>query len=151
MPLSACKRCGKLFMKSSELSICSTCIPEEEADFEKVRNLLDTTPDLTSEEVSQATAVSLDCVLRLIEAGRIRLVTPDTQVRCGRCGAPAISMSKKLCEACLNKLNQELAEQQSKIRLPKKKRLQIGRAQGLAQAESRRTSRSLDFRKRSKK
>ena len=65
--------------------------------------------------------------MRLVAEGRIATL-PDQQAKavCGRCGAPAISLSKRLCESCLQKLNSEVAKAQASIKLGKKKKLQIG-------------------------
>ena len=54
--------------------------------------------------------------------------SPTESVRCGRCGAPAISLSKKLCEGCLQELNSEIARSRSKIQLPGKKDVELGTA-----------------------
>ncbi len=147
MPLASCERCGKLFSKVN-LPICPKCEPEEENDYEKVRDALQKSPNLTAEELSDSTGVELSCVLRLIDQGRIQSVSSPEQVRCGRCGAPAISLSKKLCEACLNKLNQELAKEQAKIQLPKKKDVEVGTALNIPDTLKSKSSRGLEFRNR---
>ncbi|GMW02825.1 MAG: hypothetical protein AMXMBFR84_39610 [Candidatus Hydrogenedentota bacterium] len=127
MALASCPRCQKLFEKKSA-RVCPKCVPEEDEDYEKVRAALAATPNQSAEEVAKETQVSLDCVLRLLEDGRIVTTLASKQIKCGRCGAPAISLSKKLCERCLNELNAKLAIEQSKIRLPKKKDVEVGTA-----------------------
>ena len=146
MPLASCERCGKLFSKTN-LPICPKCEADEENDYEKVRDALQKSPNLTAEEVSESTGVEISCVLRLIEQGRIQNVPSSGKVLCGRCGAPAISLSKKLCEACLNKLNQELAKEQAKIQLPKKKEVEVGTALNVPDSLKGK-SRGLEFRNR---
>lgn len=149
MPLASCERCGKLFSKTT-LPICPRCEPAEERDYEKVREALERTPDRTAEQLSEDTGVDVACVLRLVEMGRVRVVGTSDQVRCGRCGAPAISFSKRLCQACLDKLYQELADEQARIRLPKRKDVQIGRSSRVPEDDAARTrkSRGLGFRNR---
>jgi predicted amidophosphoribosyltransferase len=120
MPISNCVRCKKLFNRV-QYPVCPACEPDEEADFAKVRQALIERPNQSAEEVAEETGVDLDCVLRLVDAGRIANVRLGEGVTCGRCGAPAISFSKRLCEACLKKLNMELAAEQSKIVLPPKR------------------------------
>lgn len=127
MPLATCPRCSKMFDKH-HTSVCAKCLDDEDADYEKVRQALAEQPNLTAEELAEKTEVSMDCVLRLLESGRIETVTANKTARCGRCGAPAISLSKKLCEACLNELNTQIAVQQSKIKLPKKRDVELGTA-----------------------
>ncbi|HOE66695.1 MAG TPA: hypothetical protein PLO62_09215 [Candidatus Hydrogenedentes bacterium] len=130
MALAECPRCKKLFEKAKN-PVCPKCQADEEADYESVREALAETPNQTAEQVAETAGVNLDCVLRLLADGRIQSMKASEQVRCGRCGAPAISISKKLCEACLQKLNAEIAALQSKAKLPPqkpKKSLSLGNA-----------------------
>ena len=117
MPLSKCSRCQQMFNKRN-ISICPQCEPEEDADYEKVRATLEESPNLTPDQLAEVTGVELQCILRLLDEGRIASM-PDikTNVVCGRCGAPAISLSKRLCEACLQKLNSDVAKAQASIKL----------------------------------
>ncbi len=126
MPLAKCPRCDRIFNKI-DAPVCLSCMPDEDADYETLRKSLEEQPNLTPQEIADATGVSLDCILRLIEAGRLATM-PDlqTNVSCGRCGAPAISVTKRLCESCLQKLNSEVAKAQASIKLAQKKKLQIG-------------------------
>lgn len=121
MALASCVRCKQLFTKVKS-AVCPKCQPEEEADLEKVRQELEERPNQSAEEVVEKTGVTRDCVMRLLEDGRIVNTMMMDAVKCGRCGAPAISPSKRLCQACLDKLNKEVLQAQSKIHLgPKKK------------------------------
>lgn len=129
MGLVKCPRCNKLFNKIRS-SICPMCEPDEERDYDVIREALEKAPNLSAEQLAESTDVPIDCIMRLLDAGRIS-TAPDEKVRCGRCGAPAISMSKKLCEACLQKLNSEIAAAQSRIVLPKKKQVQAGTAMNI--------------------
>ncbi|MDX9971713.1 MAG: hypothetical protein RBU21_01855 [FCB group bacterium] len=120
MPLANCPRCKKLFNKAVTI-VCPACEKDEEGDFEKIRLSLQETPNQTAEEVSEATGVNQECVLRLLSEGRIANITPSEIIQCGRCGAPAISLAKRLCEKCLHDMNMQLAAAQSKIQLPTRK------------------------------
>lgn len=127
MAMSRCVRCEKLFEKIRS-PVCSHCESDEEDDYEKVRQALSDTPNQTAEQVAEETGVGIECVLRLLSEGRIASTAMNVNIKCGRCGAPAISASKKLCEACLEKLNAQLLSQQSKIKLPDKKDVALGTA-----------------------
>lgn len=127
MAIARCDRCGKIFDKV-RAAICPACEPMEEEDYETVRKALVDKPGQSAEDLSEETGVPLECVLRLLSSGRIETTVSNVGVKCGRCGAPAISLSKKLCEACLQKLNADLAIQQSKIKLPKRKGIELGTA-----------------------
>ncbi|MCF6286621.1 MAG: hypothetical protein L3K26_15715, partial [Candidatus Hydrogenedentes bacterium] len=64
---------------------------------------------------------------RMVDDGLVaQLSLGDASAACGQCGAPAISLSKKLCQACLDKLNAQVSKAQSQIKLSQKKATQIG-------------------------
>ena len=125
MALARCARCGKLFEKIRSV-VCPICEPLEEEDYERIRMSLEDEAGQTAEDLAKSTGVDIECVMRLLSQGRIETASANHSVKCGRCGAPAISLSKKLCEACLRKLNAEVAIQQSKIKLPKRKQVILG-------------------------
>lgn len=124
MPLAKCARCKKIFDKT-ESPVCGECTPAEEADYEKVRAAIEKNPGLNAEQVAAETDVAIDCVKRMLDAGVITMAAGQNLV-CGMCGAPAISASKRLCQACLDKLNMQVAKAQSKIQLGMKKPAQVG-------------------------
>jgi ribosomal protein L37E len=107
--------------------VCVHCQSAENADFDKIRGVLDRTPNLNAEQVAEEAQVSIECVLRMLEEGLIASVSLMEQVKCGRCGAPAISMSKKLCQACLEELNAQVAQAQGKIKIGQKKQVKVGK------------------------
>lgn len=124
MPLARCPRCEEMFQKEKDKVVCEKCIDAEEADQDKISQYVSAHPDCAPTEVANVTGVNINVVKRMVELGRIAQVTEEIkqrQVRCGRCGAPAISFSKKLCEACLADLNNELARVKSSVKLPPKK------------------------------
>ncbi|MBI3117620.1 MAG: hypothetical protein HYZ00_02975, partial [Candidatus Hydrogenedentes bacterium] len=106
MPLSNCARCKQMFNKIGK-AICPECEPAEEADYAKVRAIIDLDPNLNMEQAAEQAGVEIWVVNRMIDSGIITTVTASEKVYCGKCGAPAISMSKRLCEACLDRLNLE--------------------------------------------
>jgi ribosomal protein L37E len=106
--------------------VCSRCQDEENADFDKIRAVLDRSPNLNAEQVAVEAQVTVQCVTRMLDEGLIANVSLMEAVKCGRCGAPAISISKKLCQACLDKLNAQVAQAQSQIKLAQKKRVEVG-------------------------
>ena len=125
MPLTKCPRCKRIFDKLHS-PVCPKCQDAEDADYDKIRAVLDRQPSLNAEQVSEEAHVEVDCVMRMLEEGLIANVSLTQKVKCGRCGAPAISMNKKLCQACLEKLNTEVAQAQSRIKLSEKKDVQVG-------------------------
>ena len=125
MALSTCPRCKKIFDKV-RTSVCTKCQSAEDTDFDKIRQLLERSPNLNAEQAAKEAEVSVACVMRMMDEGLISNTNLTEQIKCGRCGAPAISMSKKLCQACLEKLNTQVAQAQSKIKLSHKKDVQVG-------------------------
>lgn len=126
MALASCPRCKKMFDKMGT-KVCPKCQPAESEDYDKIRAVLDKFPNLNAEETAVEADVSVPCVMRMLEQGLISSVSLNTEpVICGKCGAPAISVSKKLCQACLEKLNAQVAQAQSKIKLSEKKDVQVG-------------------------
>jgi len=130
MPLAGCARCGRMFGKTTS-SVCPACLPDEEADMDKVRAVLAEDENLNAEQLAERAEVGLEVVQRMLDDGIVTAATLEPgEVKCGRCGAPAISAAKKLCESCLEKMNVEMAKAQANIRLGDRKEVQIGAAYG---------------------
>lgn len=127
MPLTKCPRCEKLFNKVKS-PCCPPCQEEEEKDYELIRSSLEDNPDMNSEGIAELTSVKLEVIMRMLDDGRIAstALLEKSQITCGRCGAPAISASKRLCQKCLDKLNQEMAQTRKSIQLDAKKKVQVG-------------------------
>jgi len=125
MPLATCGRCGKMFNKVSA-QVCPACVEAEEADYERVREVISQNETLNVEQVAEEAGVDIAVVRRIVGEGRIAMVSLDEVAKCGKCGAPAISTTKKLCQACLERLNADVSKAQAKIKLDKRKDVQIG-------------------------
>lgn len=107
--LAKCARCSKLFNKIVS-EVCNNCQPEEDIDFSRIQDVLSRENHLNAEEVAEIAGVSMECVLRMLREGRIDNVSHESAASCGRCGAPAISVSKRLCQRCLVNLDRECAQ-----------------------------------------
>ncbi|MBX3177854.1 MAG: hypothetical protein KF886_10870 [Candidatus Hydrogenedentes bacterium] len=125
MPLASCARCNKMFSKLKS-PVCLDCEAAEAADREKVLGVLELHSDLNPEQVAELADVDVSVVRRMVGEGVVAQLTPGERPICGRCGAPAISLSKKLCQACLDKLNTEVSRAQSNIQLARRKAPEIG-------------------------
>jgi hypothetical protein len=116
MPLTKCVRCDKLFNKTEE-PVCGECRPDEHADYETIRAHLQDNPGLSAEKVAEGTGINIKCVMRLVDTGVITSMEISAGgITCGQCGAPAISLSKRLCQSCLDKLNVKMIHAQQSIR-----------------------------------
>ncbi|GMU92677.1 MAG: hypothetical protein AMXMBFR4_17350 [Candidatus Hydrogenedentota bacterium] len=129
MALASCKRCRRLYEKIRK-PICPACEQTEENEFLEVRKYVADHPKQNAEQVAEGTGIDIEVVLRCIEEGIIESEARGAEVRCGRCGAPAISVSKRLCQPCLEKLNAELAAEQAKVKLEYRKPAVIGSRSG---------------------
>ena len=109
MPIAKCPRCKNLFTKEA-YAVCPDCQEAEEQDCEKVRETLEKHPDLNAAEVAERSEVDLDVVTRMLDSGMLAAEgLGGSSAVCGQCGAPAISIAKKLCKPCLEKLNMDIA------------------------------------------
>ncbi|MFP4500663.1 MAG: hypothetical protein ACLFTT_06655 [Candidatus Hydrogenedentota bacterium] len=126
MPLAKCPRCGNMFNKDQDI-VCHECQEAEEKDYEKVRAVIENSPNLNMDEVATKADVDIACVKRMLEQGVITTkVEGGEGVRCGMCGAPAISISKRLCQACLDKLNTQMFKAQSQVKLSARRKPDLG-------------------------
>lgn len=139
LKLHQCARCKRVFPRVKS-PVCPDCRPEEDADFERIHDVLDYDSDLTPEEVAEAADVPVDCVLRMLDEGLISNAGPADAIRCGRCGAPAISRTKRLCQACLVKLDAEFARAVSATRMNKRLRDEAAESVHETVEQKRRTS-----------
>jgi hypothetical protein len=101
-----CVRCKDVFFRVAS-PVCLKCQLTEEEDFKKIRDILANRLGLNVEQLAEAAEVGTDCVLRMLEDERIVNVVSSDPVPCGRCGEPAISHTKKLCQRCLITLENE--------------------------------------------
>ncbi len=112
--LSTCARCKRLFTKT-DFEVCAYCRDAELADYDKIRNALAENENLNAASLAELTGVSLSCVLRMIDHGGARTAASVEQLKCGMCGAPAMSASQRICESCLKKLDQEVSSMRERV------------------------------------
>lgn len=113
--LAKCARCKELFARENG-PVCPQCWAQEEAEYGRIREIMEFRQGLTVPEVAVAAQVSLDVVTRMLDAGHLVHHAEGEAPHCGRCGAPAISHSKRLCQACLIRLDQDCAEAMRELR-----------------------------------
>ncbi len=107
--ITKCPRCGRLYAMI-QAPVCHRCEADEEADYAKIGEALSETPGLTVEQIAEAAAVDLACVLRMLHQGRLQNTEIADPVPCGQCGAPAINVRMRLCTACLTKMDMKCAQ-----------------------------------------
>lgn len=106
MKIAHCARCRGLFVRI-RFEVCDRCLDDEEADYTRINDVLVSNKGLTVEQVAEKAEVTTACVLRMLERGLIVNEKIAENIKCGRCGAPAISASQQLCTACLQDLDKK--------------------------------------------
>lgn len=101
--LRNCSRCGRIFGYMGS-PICSFCKEEEEDEFKKVKDFLYDHPGSTVMEVSQATEVDVEKIMRFLREERLQVSSdnPNLLLECERCGVP-INMGR-FCQGCKDNL-----------------------------------------------
>lgn len=104
--IARCGRCNETYVKV-RFAVCDNCLYDEDADYERISDVLAENPSKSVEIVAYLADVTTGCVLRMLDRGLIANEQVDENVKCGKCGAPALSVAQKLCQSCLIKLDQK--------------------------------------------
>lgn len=102
-----CKRCRKIIMYAMGPQLCDDCKKLEEEEFNKVRKFVRDYPGASIQEVSAATEVSQNAILKYLKDGRLE-VSEDSPIaiQCENCGARI--RSGRFCGACSNTLARDM-------------------------------------------
>ncbi|MFP6585054.1 MAG: hypothetical protein VCD00_21160 [Candidatus Hydrogenedentota bacterium] len=121
--ITYCARCNNLYVKI-RFNVCDHCIDDEEADYQKICDVLAENAGQSTEAVVLLADVEVATVLRMLEQGLIVNDNLAHDFKCGRCGGPAISGAQRLCRTCLNKLDQTFFKEivEAKIILAEQRR-----------------------------
>ena len=87
--------------------VCHSCIDVEEEEYRAIREVLREHDSLNVAKVAEIAEVTEACVLRMLEQGLIVNEQVNNQVKCGKCGQPAIGTTQRLCGVCLNDLDRK--------------------------------------------
>ena len=60
-----CSRCGKVFVRYRQQSLCPACTEKREQDFMRCRDYLRDNPETRMKELSEATGVSVREIIRI--------------------------------------------------------------------------------------
>ena len=104
--IARCGRCNGTYLKV-RFSVCDDCLDAEDADYQRISDVLVEHPNQNVEIVAHLADVSPSCVLRMLDRGLIASEKIVEEVKCGKCGQPALSAAQKLCQSCLIKLDQK--------------------------------------------
>ncbi len=103
--LAYCSRCGKLFVKTGNSTLCPDCQKIEDEEFSKVEAYLWEHPNSSISEVSEKTDVKEKIILKFIREGRIVNKSSTSTYPCKRCGKPITH--GEYCDECLAELRKE--------------------------------------------
>ncbi len=94
-----CPRCGKIFGYIGR-PICNSCMQDEEDEFKKVKEYVYENPGANMAEVSQATEISVDKIMRFLRDERLEITGDDSNMilECERC-SKAIKTGR-FCDHC---------------------------------------------------
>ncbi|RKD23538.1 flagellar operon protein TIGR03826 [Caminicella sporogenes DSM 14501] len=108
MDIRNCKECGKLFQYDGISKLCYSCRKKDEEDFKRVKDYIYDNTGATITEVSEATGVSEDKILRYLREGRLEIVgeNPGLVLDCERCGRAI--RTGRYCEECAREIEKEL-------------------------------------------
>ncbi len=105
--LRNCIRCGRIFPYVG-MPICNICVEKEEEDFKRVKEYINENPGTTVFEVSDATEIPVDRILKFLKEERLEVSSENFNLilECESCGKPI--KSGKYCDQCKAKLTNEM-------------------------------------------
>lgn len=107
MDVINCKGCGRLFNALTRTRLCPNCQAKLEEKFQEVKKYINDNPGSTIDAVSQECDVSAKQIKQWIRDERLSFSEESMQgIECEQCGT--MIRSGRFCEACKNKLQNEL-------------------------------------------
>lgn len=105
--LRNCIRCGKVFAYTYN-PVCNKCLEQEEEEFKRVKEYIYENPGSTVFEVSEATGVSVEKIMKFLREERLELSSENANLllECESCGRPI--KSGRYCEECKNQIASEM-------------------------------------------
>ena len=104
MEMANCRRCRKLFARTSD-PICDDCKKADELQFEEVKKYLRDNPGATLAQISDATGMPMKKLMAYLREGRLEVASGE--LVCRQCGVEI--SSGNFCNKCAAKMGQQLA------------------------------------------
>lgn len=104
MGLKNCSKCGRMFAGEDFIKLCEKCRDNDEETFKIVREYIYDNPSSTVVDVSEATGVDEEKILKFLRQGKLVLKGDGVGLECERCGA-SIS-SGRFCDKCTHEMAQ---------------------------------------------
>jgi len=108
--LRNCIRCGKVFAYTYS-PVCNKCLEKEEEEYKLVKEYIYENPGSTAFEVSEATGVSVEKIMKFLREERLELSSENANLllECESCGRPI--KSGRYCEDCRSKIASEMKKE----------------------------------------
>ena len=106
--LRNCRKCNRVFSSVEGATLCSRCNVTVDDVFSRVREYINDNPVSSIKDVSKATNVSSDIILKWIRDGLIILAENSSISFCQRCGSPMDG--GRYCGKCIRELADGLKE-----------------------------------------
>lgn len=106
-----CKKCGALFVKSSNRDICDACHKREVSYTDSIKNYIHASgkAKVTLDEIIQGTGLKKEEVELLFEKGKLFGVMNKISIKCRFCGIEFECEQKPsfVCPSCINKFTKK--------------------------------------------
>jgi NMD protein affecting ribosome stability and mRNA decay len=100
MNASNCPRCGRIFTKYGNSSVCDDCKKAIEEEFEKVRLYVKENPHSSAQEVSEHCEIPVKRILQFVREGKLEVSHGMAElITCTKCGRPI--KTGRMCEKCV--------------------------------------------------
>lgn len=102
-----CKKCGKIFQRTSSKRICPDCERLMEEKFTEVRDYIREHPDVTIMQTSRDMEISVEQIKQWVREERLLFSSPEgSGITCLSCGVPIAT--GKYCAKCKEQLANSL-------------------------------------------
>ncbi|MGB9679526.1 MAG: TIGR03826 family flagellar region protein [Thermoanaerobacteraceae bacterium] len=120
MNVKNCKRCGRLYTYTG-FDLCPECYRQDEEDFLKLRDYIESHPNATMIEISRETQISTKRIMDFLKEGRLILNANNSNIplTCERCGKPILT--GRFCDECKNDMEKDLRRGLEKFETDKNK------------------------------
>jgi hypothetical protein len=110
MSIRNCPECGRIFEFVFK-NLCSDCIQKENNESEAIVAYLKNNPGAGISEISEATSISVDKIIKMLKSGRLLIVCQKNGINlltCEHCGKPIANGS--LCQQCRDSMSRSLLQ-----------------------------------------
>jgi flagellar operon protein (TIGR03826 family) len=101
-----CVKCGRLFKAEMGVKFCSRCLNDSDAEYQLVKEYLYDHPNSNIVEVSEATNVDEDKILKYLREGKLMVKGEGILLECERCGETI--NTGRFCRKCTKELESGL-------------------------------------------